>query len=76
MDSLLINRRTREAAARIIRHCKTDGRDPVTGKCSAYLRDEPFFENAGAMLARRGFGTLARSTVAVRGHVFTLARGN
>lgn len=72
MDSMYANYRLRQAAAAIIRHCNSAGHDASTGKRSAYLRDDHVLENAGAMLARRGFGTLARSTVAGRGHVFTL----
>lgn len=66
MDDLYKARNMRMAAAQIIRHCKTGGSG------SAYLRDEPYFENAGAMLAKRGFGTIAKSRVAGRGNVFTL----
>ena len=62
----------RNAAAQIIRHCNSDGFDPDRGTRTAYLRDEPFYEDAGKMLASRGFGTLARSTMAGRGNVFTL----
>lgn len=65
MDPLYKARRLREAAAQIIRHCKSaDG--------SAYLRDEPYFENAGAMLARRGFGRISPAITAGRGNVFML----
>ena len=67
-DPLYKARATRDAAAQIIRHCKAGGSG------TAWLRDEPRFESAGAMLARRGFGTLSRATVAGRGHTFALNR--
>lgn len=74
MDPLYKAYNLRCAAAQVIRHCKTIGcgLDPETGIGRAYLRDEPFFEDAGAMLARRGFGTLSPARLAGRGNVFTL----
>lgn len=74
MDSLYKAYHLRRAAAEIIRHCKTlgAGLDPETGIGRAYLRDERFYEDAGAMLARRGFGTLSPARLAGRGNVFTL----
>jgi len=74
MDPLFKAYTLRRAAAMIIRHCKTIGAglDPETGIGRAWLRDEPFYEEAGAMLARRGFGTLSPARLAGRGNVFTL----
>lgn len=74
IDPLYKARHLREAAALIIRHCKTPGAglNPDTGVMRAWLRDESYYEDAGVMLTRRGFGTLSRSTTAGRGNVFTL----
>lgn len=58
----------RNRCAMILRHCRREGG-------SAYLRDEEAWEDAGAYLAEMGFGTLAPSRVAGRGHIFTLTRG-
>lgn len=73
-DPLYKARDLRDAAALIIRHCKTDGFDSATGIGRAYLRNEAFYEDAGAMLARRGFGTLAQAPghCSWGGHTFTL----
>ncbi len=65
VDPLYKARMQRIAAAHIIRHCKSYGG-------TAYLRDEALYEEAGAMLARRGFGTIERAVVAGRGHNFIL----
>lgn len=67
MDNLYTAYRLRMAAKEIIRHCKTNGGD-------AWLRDEPYYENAGKMLASRGFGAVSRATTAGRGNTFTLRR--
>lgn len=72
IDPLYKARKLRRAAAEIVRHCKTAGFDAATGIGSAWLRDETHYEDAGAMLARLGFGTIAPAKAAGRGHVFTL----
>jgi hypothetical protein len=74
IDPLYTARSLRDAAAQIIRHCKTDGFDSATGIAHAYLRNEARLEDAGAMLARRGFGTLAKAPhfCARGGNTFTL----
>lgn len=72
VDPLYKARNMRRAAAEIIRHCKTDGFSKIEGVGTAWLRDETYYEDAGAMLARRGFGTLSRATTAGRGNTFTL----
>lgn len=72
IDTLYTAKSVRRAAAQIIRHCKTHGFDPDTGIGTAWLRDEQLYENAGAMLAKRGFGTIKPATTAGRGNTFTL----
>lgn len=76
-DPLFQARRLRDAAALIIRHCKTDGFDRAEGTGHAYLRNEAFYEDAGAMLARRGFGVLTKAPgyCSRGGHMFTLRSG-
>ena len=73
-DPLYKARDLRDAAALIIRHCKTDGFSKDEGFGHAYLRNEAFYEDAGAMLVRRGFGTLAKAHghCSWGGHTFTL----
>jgi hypothetical protein len=73
-DPLYRARDLRDAASLIIRHCKTDGFSKTEGLRHAYLRNEPIFEDAGAMLAQRGFGTLAKAPgyCSQGGHTFTL----
>jgi hypothetical protein len=72
IDPLYAAKFRREAAAQIIRHCKFERAcDPVLGGRAA-LRDEARFEDAGAYLAQRGFGTVKPNTMHGRGTVFTL----
>jgi hypothetical protein len=73
IDPLYAAKFRREAAAQIIRHCKSERAcDPVMGG-RASLRDEAQWEEAGAYLAQRGFGTVERNTLHGRGTVFTLS---
>lgn len=66
-EPLYTARRLRMAAAEIIHHAKRNGGE-------AWLRDEAYYEDAGAMLAARGFGALSPALCAGRGHIFTLAK--
>ena len=66
-DPLYKARDLQDAAALIIRHWKTDGFSKDEGFGHAYLRNEAFYEDAGAMLVRRGFGTLAKAPATAQG---------